>query len=51
MKLWIEDLTGRNYLEESHIDRGIISNWTLEISCGRLWTGFIRLRAGIDRFL
>jgi hypothetical protein len=42
----LENLTGRNHVEDLGVDGKIILNWILGKKPGRVWTGFIWLRIG-----
>jgi hypothetical protein len=42
----LENLKGRNQLEDLGVDGMIILEWILGTNDGKLWTGFIWLRIG-----
>jgi hypothetical protein len=47
MKIWSENLNGRDNLEEDRsIDERIILKWILEKLGGRIWIGSMWLRIG-----
>jgi hypothetical protein len=39
--LWLENLTGRDHLEDLGVDGKIILEWILGKQFGKVWTGFI----------
>jgi len=52
-KLWLDNLKGRDHLEQLGIDGGMMmmmmmmmTEWSLEKQGGKAWTGFIWLRIG-----
>jgi hypothetical protein len=45
-KFWLENLNGRDHLEDLGAHRKIISEWILGKYSGKEWTGCTRLRIG-----
>jgi hypothetical protein len=45
-KFWSGNLKVRNRLEDLGVDRRIMLDWMLGKEDGKVWTGFIWLRAG-----
>jgi len=43
---WLENLKGRDQLEDLAIDGRIILEWILGKHSGKVWTGYIWLRIG-----
>jgi hypothetical protein len=43
---WLENLKGRDHVEDKEADRKIILEWIFRKLDGKLWTGFICLRLG-----
>jgi hypothetical protein len=51
-KFLLENLKGRDHMEDLGIDRRIILEWILKKQVGRVWNEFIWLRTGTsDRFM
>jgi hypothetical protein len=45
----LENLKGKDYLEDMSLDGKIILEWILGKQGGRMWTGCIWIRIGINR--
>jgi hypothetical protein len=47
-KFLLQNLKGRDHLEDANVNGRIILEWILKKYSGNLWTGFIQLRVGIS---
>jgi len=45
-KIWLQNLKGRDHLEDQGVDGRIILEWILGGQCGKVRNGFICVRTG-----